>query len=288
MRFTNPVTKSMHWQKAWFFLENDVEHVMVANLSSNSAPAYTVLDQRKRSGQILVNNSTVESSNHSSFASLWHGDAGYTFDLPPGAGVLSISTGEKNGNWQNIGTSAAPTFKMNLFSAWIEHKALRTPIAYTIYPGVTQSQFFQRIGNASQPSTSTAIRTIRNDGEVSAIFDAQNEVLMAVFWNNPSSQNSFTSIDYKPSQEEATVTLRVNAACTIMYRLRTGEVTVSDPSQVLHLRQGGFQLKVEVAVGPTGTRPFGFDGNGFGAEKVLVFELPEDGVAGSSVTKVIV
>jgi len=47
MRYYNPFTHSLKWQKAWFFLENDIQFVMVNNLSSNnSAPLYSVLDQR--------------------------------------------------------------------------------------------------------------------------------------------------------------------------------------------------------------------------------------------------
>jgi len=36
MRYTNPITGALSWNKAWFFLEDDVQHVMVANVSSSS------------------------------------------------------------------------------------------------------------------------------------------------------------------------------------------------------------------------------------------------------------
>ncbi|RDB19287.1 Chondroitinase-AC [Hypsizygus marmoreus] len=49
MRYTNPVTKAFHFQKAWFFLNDDVQHVMVSGVFSTNAetPAISVLDQRR-------------------------------------------------------------------------------------------------------------------------------------------------------------------------------------------------------------------------------------------------
>ena len=57
MRYTNPVTKALKWQKAWFFLEHDVQHVMISNLSSTNeggVPIYSVLDQRRVRGDVFV------------------------------------------------------------------------------------------------------------------------------------------------------------------------------------------------------------------------------------------
>ncbi|THH13551.1 hypothetical protein EW146_g6685 [Bondarzewia mesenterica] len=56
MRYTNPYTDALSWQKAWFFLADDVQHVMVSNLMSTSdAPVYSVLDQRLHVGPVFVN-----------------------------------------------------------------------------------------------------------------------------------------------------------------------------------------------------------------------------------------
>jgi hypothetical protein len=61
MRYSNPFTHSLSWQKAWFFLKNDVQFVMVNNLSSNGlTPLYSVLDQRRHTGDIFVNGTPVE------------------------------------------------------------------------------------------------------------------------------------------------------------------------------------------------------------------------------------
>ena len=36
MRYKNPATDSLSFQKAWFFLDNDIQHIMIADVSSAS------------------------------------------------------------------------------------------------------------------------------------------------------------------------------------------------------------------------------------------------------------
>lgn len=36
MRYTNPTTRALNWQKAWFFVDGDAQHVMINNISSTS------------------------------------------------------------------------------------------------------------------------------------------------------------------------------------------------------------------------------------------------------------
>ena len=50
MSYTNPITHAMSWQKTWFFLDNDVQYVMLNGVTSTSdAPVFSVLDQRRLS-----------------------------------------------------------------------------------------------------------------------------------------------------------------------------------------------------------------------------------------------
>jgi len=37
MRYTNPLARSFSWQKAWFFLEDDIEVVVLSDLSSSAS-----------------------------------------------------------------------------------------------------------------------------------------------------------------------------------------------------------------------------------------------------------
>lgn len=120
MRYTNPTRQTaLHWQKAWFFLQHDVQHVMVSGVASSSGtPVYTVLDQRLHNGSIMVDGSAQRQSMNSTIAlSLWHGDVGYSFPKPAS---LSAQFGIKTGNWSSIGTSTQPASTVVLFVAWIQ------------------------------------------------------------------------------------------------------------------------------------------------------------------------
>ncbi|KAF8228646.1 hypothetical protein L208DRAFT_1379292 [Tricholoma matsutake] len=64
MQYTNPLTKSFHFQKTWFFLEDNVLHVMISDISSRSH-----------------NGSSSGSSKHYNFQTLWHDNVGYKFNF---------------------------------------------------------------------------------------------------------------------------------------------------------------------------------------------------------------
>jgi hypothetical protein len=112
MRYTNPLTKSLHFQKTWFFLDGDVRHVMLSNISSDSgASIRSVLDQRRAKGPVPVDGSESGSSKYSNFQTLWHGEVGYKFSS--GNVSLSIELAQKTGDWTKIGTSGRPPVNMN-------------------------------------------------------------------------------------------------------------------------------------------------------------------------------
>ncbi|KAI0068343.1 polysaccharide lyase family 8 protein [Artomyces pyxidatus] len=256
MRYTNPMTRSLHWQKAWFFLADDTQHVLVSNLSSTTtAPVYSVLDQRRHAGDIHVNGAAVSSSETFAGAmeSLWHGGVGYAFDKMSNVG-LTLSVGERTGNWSAIGTSTQPPETVDLFAAWIEHKDLAEPVAYTIYPG-SDLQTFQSKSRKRQ------IVTVQNDNDTSAVYDADYDTAAVVFWDAKGGTARFMPF----TQDLFTISANGNAA--IILQSKTGEVMVSDPSQTLT----SLEVHVEIA-----SRRI---------SKTLVFTLPTGGAAGSSVTQ---
>ncbi|KAF8898701.1 polysaccharide lyase family 8 protein [Infundibulicybe gibba] len=265
MRYTNPLTKSLHWQKAWFFLDDDVQHIMVAGISSStSAPVYSVLDQRRHSGKILVDNMEQHSVNRSgNFHSLWHGKVGYTF--ASSNNTLSIQSGDKVGNWTAIGTSTQPPPTVDLFAAWIQHNTVGAAFAYSMFPGTTASEFASK-GSALR------LQTVRNDAHISAIFNDGHNTAMAVFWDTTGG-----AISFKPAADIATATISVNGSVAVIYKLDTGAVTVSDPSQTLPA------VEVTLTLG-AGNKPAQW---GNGRTKSLTFALPGGGSAGSSLTQVI-
>ncbi|KAH9486902.1 Hyaluronate lyase [Psilocybe cubensis] len=264
LRYTNPLTRSLHFQKAVFFLDNDVQHIMISNITSQTnAPVYTVLDQKRFDGNIMVNGVASQSMSKAQVQTLWHGNVGYTFPDFNGTASVSVQFGEKSGNWSTIGTSTQPPITVNLFAAWIEHESLLSSIEYTAFPGTTQKQFKQKTNELK-------LQTIQNDGVISALFDEPNQTFMAVFWVEAGG-----SVTFAPGKKAAPVTVETSGNIALIYRLDTGEVTISDPSQSIIAAQ------VSLALG-VGKKPKHW---GAGLIKTMVFQLPMDGLAGSSVTQ---
>ncbi|KAJ7492581.1 polysaccharide lyase family 8 protein [Mycena latifolia] len=258
MRYTNPLTKNLHWQKTWFFLANDVQLVMVANISSaTNATIISVLDQRRHSGDVVLDGAKVAASSFAQHGvraqSLWHGNVGYNFS-PANGFSLSVEVGEKTGNWSAIGTSTQPPETVDLFSAWIVHESLNAPLAYTIFPGTDFSTFIAK-------SSQSQIRIIQNDAFVSAALDESGSTVMAVFWAAGGG-----TVNFAPTSP-ATFTISTNGTAAFMFDFKSGAVTISDPTQTLSA------ISVTLTVGSSGL------------SKTLDFTLPSGGFAGNSVTQ---
>lgn len=263
MRYTNPLTRSLKWQKAWFFLPDDVQHVMVSNLSSTTnQTVFSVLDQRRNTGIIVIDGGKQPAkiaSFQGSATSLWHGDVGYLFDSRNSA-TLNVEAGPKTGNWSVIGTSPQPPSTVNLFSAWLTHQNLSSPLAYTAFPGRSVHRFAKEIQGLTFDS-------IRNDGRVSAVFDKAKLTLMAVFWEVGTLQVGGPFGSW---------TVESTGNCALIYNVISGRVTISDPSQQLNVLNVTFRIDI-------GTPPRGW--RKIGRERTLSFSLPSQGLAGSSVVK---
>jgi hypothetical protein len=264
MRYTNPSTRSLQWQKAWFFLEDDVQYVMVSHITSDdeSAPVLSVLDQRRHVEGVFVNGTETSkaSATYSGAKSLWHGNVGYTF---PKSVKLSVKTGMKTGDWSKIGTSSQPPTTVDLFAAWINHTSISVPVEYGVFPGTSYDNFTSK-------SQIPRIQSLQNDAHISAIYDQANHTAMAVYWDASGGRVSFT-----PSQQAAQITISSSAKAAVIYCLDTGNVTVSDPSQTLKT------VNITLTLG-NGQKPSRW---GNSPSKSLIFSLPSGGLAGSSVSQ---
>jgi hypothetical protein len=265
MRYTNPDTKALSWQKTWFFLEDDVQHVLVSNITStNNASVFSVLDQKKHSGTVFVNGRpTTRSANYSHPLSLWHDSVGYSFHNSSSF-ALSVEVGQKTGNWSTIGTSTQPSITVDLFAAWLDHKDLAAPLSYSVYPATTLTSFERKV-------LLSQVRVVENNEHVSALIDDVHDTAMAIFWDAAGGNVTFTS----PLPWIAPITVQSSGNAAVIYRMDTGNVTVSDPSQKLQ------SIDLTFTIGK-GRAPAGWKGkNG----KVLAFGLPNGGLAGSSVSQ---
>ncbi|CAL1695908.1 unnamed protein product [Somion occarium] len=261
MQYQNPVTQSLSWKKAWFFFENDVHHVTVADISSKTqSPVFSVLDQRKHNGDVLVNGQAQGTGNYSNITSLWHAGVGYTFNTATDPISLSLNLGPRTGQWSSIGISNQPPATVDLFAAWLHHEDLSKSISYTVFPAVTLSSFQSK-------ASSTTVQTLQNDKSVTATLSGS--VAMIVFWNSGGGQ-----IDV-PSLEGGAITTSSSSSAVVIIRLDTWDITVAHPSQTLTTVTLNFSVK-------SGSTPSRW---GSSNSKDMTFNLPTGGTAGDSVTR---
>ena len=259
MQFTKPQSSgSFRFRKAWFFLEDDVQHVLVSGIQKTRGdePVYSVFDQRRYAGRIMVDDTQVAfpvTQTNVARSSLWHGDVGYSFPNLRAADMgLSIRAGPRAGTWSAIGSSTQPPAQADVFAAWIQHTNLGAPLSYTVFPGVTFDQFRTKRG-------SVRVRTIGNDDEFSAVYHENRNVASFVFWGGEGGEAKFTPTS------GGEITLSANANVAVIFRVAAREVTVSDPSQTVK------SVRVVVTQGSS--------------TSTLTFDLPTDGLVGWSVTK---
>ncbi|KAF9648628.1 polysaccharide lyase family 8 protein [Thelephora ganbajun] len=302
MRYTNPVTGSITFQKAWFFLDDDVQVVMLSDVTSNSSsPIISVLDQKKHVGSYYVDGDEIEPSSakrdgatrrlrshglghnhhtrqkafaalptvnvtrHPGIQSLWHANVGYSFDLGSPVSV-SVQTGNKTGNWSALGISTQPPSNVDMFAAWIEQSEEQCSLVYKIFPAMDRASF-QRKALRHQSHHWVLI----NDKTTSAILDTREDTAFVIFWD---ANGGSVTVPRLSGFADVTVSSNTNSA--IIYHRSTGEVVVSDPSQTAST------LVLDLEAGIIGERPPGFEAE---PQRELIFSLPSGGLAGSSVSQ---
>lgn len=264
MRYTNPLTKSLSWQKAWFLLDGGVQHIMINSINSlTDAPVFSVLDQRRHISDIIVDGNTVTSGNFTNATSLWHGNIGYTFS-PDSPIELNIDSGNRTGNWSTIGISTQPAPTVDFFKAWISHPDLSTPVSYSTFLAVDQADF-------ADQANEREIIDIRNDKDVSAILDVDSGIAMFVFWNSEGGNVTVPSL----CDSVAPVSVATDRGLLVILDLDSWNMTVSDPTQAASVAQ------VNLALGD-GQIPDGWTGERSISKSI---ELPSGLSNGSSITQ---
>lgn len=263
MRYTNPLTQALRWQKAWFFLEDDVQHVMISIIASSNAPVFSILDQKRHKGPVIVDGLDRGSGtlNISSAQSLWHDHVGYMFPSSD-AFELSLDVGIKTGDWSAIGTSPLPPANVDLFAAWINHHNVSVPVSYSVFPATNPGAFIAK-------SSSLRLQSIQNDANVSAVYDRTHKTAFIVFWDVAGG-----SVHFTPSPGEGGITIASSGNTAVIYHLDAGVITVSDPSQTLTTVQ--ITLTSEKA-----------QGRGNNSTQAFSLHLPSGGLAGSSVSQAV-
>ncbi|KAG9018586.1 hypothetical protein FRB90_011309 [Tulasnella sp. 427] len=241
MKWQHPIQADvLAYQKAWFFFEEGVHHVLLPGVQSAAgAPVYTVVDQKRHNstgiyvdGRLLAANETA-SGDYAEATSLWYGGVGYTFDISPtgrGCTGISLKTGPQTGDWSQIGMSSAGSATVDMFSAWIQHNssALEDPISYSVYPGTkSHAEFEERAKNRT-------VTVLRNDMGASAVLDVASQTLMAVFWGAGNVTIPVEALSgIGDGANNSTFMVASNYPVTLLLDLATGVGAVADPTQTL-------------------------------------------------------
>ncbi|KAF8341531.1 chondroitin AC/alginate lyase [Cantharellus anzutake] len=228
MRYTNPLTRSFKFQKAWFFFE-EVQHVLVSSVVSlNSSLIRNVLDQKVHNGtEVYVNEQLVSSSgNYSSFSSLWHQDVGYVFQNNSLGDTLNLALQVRRGSWAPLGISTQPDAVVDMFTATIDKAPGVTDlrVSYSIYPGVKYDDFTSHLHSPNGMGGPPLV--LRNDATISGVLDRTCETAGVVFWAEGGG-----SIDIP--FWGLTFTLTIDKPSVVVVRPKENEFVVADPSQGL-------------------------------------------------------
>lgn len=242
MQYTDPMSvssNSTNWNKGWFFFDN--QYVVVGNgISTHTgSPLYSVLDQRKLSGDVYTSASpntpvpTNTTTNYTNPEWLWHGNIGYVF-LNKTAPTLSVSPSQQSGNWSSIAidTSVVTT---NVFKSYITHPAATVEqggsLAYITDLGVNYSDFKKK-----STLLKASIQLLANTPQLSAVLNIDDLTLGSIFWKAGSlslPQNSPFSGHLQPHGALFSMSVDQPSIVLMQLNVRSGTVAinVSDPSQ---------------------------------------------------------
>jgi hypothetical protein len=305
MRYINPLSRTFNFNKAWFFFPDNVQHVLVSNIKQSSAnstaPVFSVLDQRLRSGDVYVNGAVIpDGGNFTTVKSLWHGRTGYTFPKSGHrASQVSVSLQARTSNWAQIGTSIQPVTTVDMFAAWVVHEKLRlnpepeapntgpgsySPLQYSIFPATSSHSEFEDKARRLQP------RTIANSEVVSAALSACKKTLGAAFWTSAGGSLEIKDLKIKIEADRGVIIMLRSEDGSYSH----GNISVADPTQSADkvnikitwtgMKRGHTHRSWEGCIGHHCSHVRRSAGVGH-SELAMSIDLPVGGMAGSSVTR---
>lgn len=277
--YVDPFDGHIAYRKAWFYL-GDAVLVSVMEIqttdvdgSSNASPI-TVLENRARAdGGAFVNGKQSKLGNDTKAvgSTLFYGGNGYLAYHRPFD--LTLSEGERTGNWSAISTSTAGLATVPIFSAYMTIDAPKA--TYAMFPATSQRRLAEE---AEKPSWTP----IDGDGISGA---AGQGVLSVVFW--PGGDRSIR-IDLAAVGWAEKGTVKVTSSQPGAYLL-TGSRAGPDAAMELAVSAADPTQKLKTAaLELVFTRPLAKVVEGACSPAVqskvdFAFVLPTGGMAGSSV-----
>lgn len=275
--YLEPFSGSISYRKAWFHFDDAVVAVTSDIRTTSDAPVITVLDNRaKAPGGILVEGQKVSSGKDISVtgSTLFYGGNGYlSYDQPFN---LTVSEGDRTGNWSEISTSNLGLVTVPIFSAY--NTISRNSSAYTFFPATGRRTLDKE---AKKPTYNPIIKH-----GVSAV--TSPDKLGVVFWpNGPKA----IKVDLKDMgwADEGTITISSDQPATYLITSKCKKpgqgmrlaIYAADPTQKLS------SIKVSVAVEVAKLKQIR-NRNGVSvqdAEATFDIQLPAGGMAGSTVSR---
>ncbi|KAI8646698.1 chondroitin AC/alginate lyase, partial [Parasitella parasitica] len=225
MDYLNPQNGNLAFKKtAFFFPCGYAVQVGPVTSKNKNAPLITVLDQRRRNGDIYVagkRKNTDKTYATAKTNSIWHDRIGYYF---PTSEALFVNSRPKASNWSDIGISTGNETQQ-LWSSYIKHSTTTTTgllTQYVVQPDISASAFNAKVDTGKIP---IALAFKAKSPQVSAAYSAADKSIAAAFWTAGTYATPWNS-----------VTITTNNPCILTFRKTSAtnyRLTVADPSQLL-------------------------------------------------------
>lgn len=236
MDYLDPHDGNIAFRKAWFYLWDSVVITTMAVTINTSIPAtagvppITVLDNRMAaSGGIYVDGQAVNASKGLAVngTTLYYGGNGWLSHNQPFS--LTLSEGNRTGNWSKISTSAKGETTVPIFSAYTTIP--QTTYTYEYFPASTQDRLVQELaGPTNTPLDFNGTLGVAGEQRLSLVFwpDSPTTVsvpLSAIGWADQG--------DFRFTSQQPGVYLFATDQADPVTGTTPLVITLADPSQLL-------------------------------------------------------
>lgn len=281
--YIDPAKGTISYQKAWFYIDDTVV-VVTSNIDTGegeqTAPVVSVLDNRaKADGGAFVDSKRVQLTNSTKLSghTLFYGGNGYLAYGEPFD--LTLSEGDRTGNWSEISTSTAGVTTVPIFSAYSEISS--SHMSYAFFPATSRNKL-------EKEARSPTMKPIVEDGVSGAM---GNDKLGLAFWPNGSD-----SITLRLSEigwaEDGTITVSTDQPGAYMLSSKCKHrgngmklvIHLTDPTQTLQ----SASFSVKFSSGTIKKAKKGEQGVSVSDDETLAtfnVSLPSGGMAGSTVSR---
>lgn len=239
-------------RKSWFFFDDEFIALGSGISSADDASVGTTLNQCLLRGDVLTSEGRVNAGENRSLRGGWvlHDGIGYLF---PDAAAVNVKTGSQSGSWNSINSAmyANKEITGNVFTLWIEHgcKPSAAEYQYVVLPGTTDAKALKDY------SANPPLRTLSNTSVLQAVRHDRLGICGVVF--------------YAPGK----------------VAVRPGlELSVDKPCLML-AHENGRRLQIHLVDPTTEAASITATLTTPSSKSDLLFDLPRDGMAGSTICR---